>query len=870
MKKRCYVPFIKHMAALAIAFGSVQAPAHAERPLGLLSAVRTEMAPVVDGNLSDAAWAKTPEAGGFTQIVPGHPASTHPTTVRCVYDAHNLYIGFRTQQPRASLKATTSAADGEVWNDDSIDIFIKAHVSTPLLLTRFPEEQHFHFIFNSLGTKFEELGTAGGSSWNGDWEVKTAVGDHDWQAEVRIPFTALTDANEPPPLFSSWMVQLGHTSAAGPEHSALFPTQGVFRKHEDFGHLVFIDQAQSDAVVQWNVDRQQSFTPALSRIDNTIATMTAAPGTPFAVQLKDLAGKSAALSTRFKSAAEGYNEAVRGRLFTDLRTLESQVRAQQESLVAQKARQMGAALILAPHPAIKDQRLVKPDFLPEVGDIGRTLEASVTPGEYQASSMVLWSDKPLKNVIVEVGNLSQAGVKKSLPSRAVDVRWVKCWYQGGDRDIVQSGNVLVPELLLKNPDLVTVDYKAEKNVLLPHKGAEGHSSVWAYPGDAVTLQPLRELAARTATQVWFTINVPRGTKPGLYRGQVNIFSGGRRISQLPIQIRVLDFELDRSMIEHNWYAETNWGAGDNFGQNTLRVKAEIKNLVEHGVDYVGMNEQHRDLKTVVALMREGGMKTDKLYFQTNFGDSNFGIDMPLDKAEKNIATWVAAARAAGVNDIYVYLQDEARDEALRSQRPMADIIHRAGAKIWVACAQDYFDKAGDFIDQPIVSGWLWPELADKVHAAGGKIYSYANPQGGVERPETYRRNYGLRLWQSGYDGAFNWGLYQAFGSNLLERNTWDEYLHSYYRQCCMVYPTKTGVVDTIQWEGWREGMNDCRYLATLLREVREAKTAGRNALAVQAAESWLAQLKAGGESALNDLDSVRAEMIQHIQACRAT
>ena len=30
------------------------------------------------------------------------------------------------------------------------------------------------------------------------------------------------------------------------------------------------------------------------------------------------------------------------------------------------------------------------------------------------------------------------------------------------------------------------------------------------------------------------------------------------------------------------------------------------------------------------------------------------------------------------------------------------------------------------------------------------------------------------------------------------------------------YPTSDGVIDTVQWEGFREGVDDTRYLATLL------------------------------------------------------
>jgi hypothetical protein len=37
-----------------------------------------------------------------------------------------------------------------------------------------------------------------------------------------------------------------------------------------------------------------------------------------------------------------------------------------------------------------------------------------------------------------------------------------------------------------------------------------------------------------------------------------------------------------------------------------------------------------------------------------------------------------------------------------------------------------------------------------------------------------------------------------------------------YRDHMFTYPTSDGVIGTVQWEGFREGVDDTRYLATLL------------------------------------------------------
>jgi hypothetical protein len=80
----------------------------------------------------------------------------------------------------------------------------------------------------------------------------------------------------------------------------------------------------------------------------------------------------------------------------------------------------------------------------------------------------------------------------------------------------------------------------------------------------------------------------------------------------------------------------------------------------------------------------------------------------------------------------------------------------------------------------------------------------------VENPEIYRQNYGFDLWNAGYDGAMNFAYQHQEG-----QSTWNDFDSTDYRDFVFAYPTSNGVIDTIQWEGWREGVDDTRYLASL-------------------------------------------------------
>jgi hypothetical protein len=158
----------------------------------------------------------------------------------------------------------------------------------------------------------------------------------------------------------------------------------------------------------------------------------------------------------------------------------------------------------------------------------------------------------------------------------------------------------------------------------------------------------------------------------------------------------------------------------------------------------------------------------------------------------------------------------------------------------------------------VISGTLRPDLGRKVRKLGHQIFSYANPQAGVEAPETYRRNYGLKLWAAGYSGAFN---YEYQGHET--KKAYDDFFEEHYRNHTMAYPAHGRPIDTRQWEGWREGVDDVRYVSTLRKAIDHAAAAGRGPSRVEAARKWLATIT-GDE----DLDAVRRQAVAHILALR--
>jgi hypothetical protein len=62
-----------------------------------------------------------------------------------------------------------------------------------------------------------------------------------------------------------------------------------------------------------------------------------------------------------------------------------------------------------------------------------------------------------------------------------------------------------------------------------------------------------------------------------------------------------------------------------------------------------------------------------------------------------------------------------------------------------------------------------------------------------------------------------------FGQSIW--NDFDDGTTPRYRDHVFAYPTSNGVIDTIQWEGWREGVDDTRYVATLIKKEGSDTTA---------------------------------------------
>lgn len=143
---------------------------------------------VLDGVLSEKAWAEAAVGTGFVQREPdtGKPSSQR-TEVRVVFSPTTLYIGlslFDDEPDRIIQKEMQR--DQPLWRDDAVDV----------VLDTFDDKRNAYlFETNSNGARTDALITDEGRdfnlNWNGVWDVGARRTAEGWFAEMAIPFTTL-------------------------------------------------------------------------------------------------------------------------------------------------------------------------------------------------------------------------------------------------------------------------------------------------------------------------------------------------------------------------------------------------------------------------------------------------------------------------------------------------------------------------------------------------------------------------------------------------------------------------------------------------------------------------------------------------------
>lgn len=547
-------------------------------------------------------------------------------------------------------------------------------------------------------------------------------------------------------------------------------------------------------------------------------------------------------------------------------------------------------------PALSDAQYL-PDAYPYNGRPMAPVRIIAARGEYEPGSFILYPFSDLGRVELKLSPLKTAdGVV--FPVAKADLKVVKVWYQDknawysyfGDQELK-----LVPELLLNDEDLIKVDTVTENNyVRLTEKDGSVSYRCITPPmildsvmmdqprrgSDAPVFRPMKEnfqdapvlqpvtLKSEEFKQFFLTVQISEDAVPGIYRGTVHVEKDGSLLADIPLELKILPFVLpkpktyfdpDRDFIVSSYsYFDYNsimrWNGGD-YDLAVRQLKSILKNLAAHNQDVYWLRGDFysRELRDQYEAMKEAGMRTDII-----FGSS------PRNGPEWMLKQDVASAKKYALDhfghvNVYLGYGDEPNGQWLMNARKVHHAYQKEGFRFLMAGWDSLFHKAGYLYDW-VNSAGAPEQQRDRVRRwneiGHANVAWYATHHEGVENPSFSRRQNGLAPYLNNFSALCNYA--HALGP-------WNDRSHT-YRNMTIMYGCYDGVIDTLAWEGFREGIDDIRY-ATLLRQLAlEASRSGNidTAYAGRISLYYLASLNP--ESV--DQDAARMEMIHHILKLR--
>ncbi len=133
-----------------------------------------------DGYLGDPGWREALVLDDFS-IHQSLTAPRTPTEVRMAWDEQYLYLGFLAGgQSPGNLVAAAAERDGTLWDDDSVEIYLRPDLN---------DSRYYQLIGNSRGVLFDSRDAD--AAWNGAIDYRTQIRNDGWSGEFRIPWTAL-------------------------------------------------------------------------------------------------------------------------------------------------------------------------------------------------------------------------------------------------------------------------------------------------------------------------------------------------------------------------------------------------------------------------------------------------------------------------------------------------------------------------------------------------------------------------------------------------------------------------------------------------------------------------------------------------------
>ncbi len=766
-----------------------------------------KQAPKIDGKADDAIWKRAAENIFVNAITGG--AANPSTSFRVAYDAKYLYVYLRAVEAgqETHRHETDVAQDPAVHSNDAAEIFLQPGG---------PGTPYFQVAASPRGGYITYKWQDGeGGAWDAkDIQIAGHIDFDYWTLELAI---ALADLEvETPPTTQSWRANFCRNEQPGHLiYGAWSFTGGGFQVPGRFGILDFASpNAQTKS--------------ALATIVGQVVNIDGAP-------LADIPIKAFGRVERSDQSGRF--------VFRDVPADEQVI-----SAVSPKYHNVhGIAAIQAPETQLAPIALKKIDpFLPawtlgkkEVGtwlvssmeeppdmvnaptkkDVLAHLELVATPGEYESVALAYYAQRAVDDPAIEIGPLKDK--KGQILATAPRVRWT--------------------QRLLKRQHYQTSEDQSEFVWRF----------LWDVPPPAIKAGQLRQLVV--------TAQIPAEAKPGLYSGVLALKSGKKLVAEVPLSIRVLPFQLVKPTQRVGSYFNFARGFDD---EGTERM---LRDINEHGGDALiwsvrpGIREDGGrlvpDLETMrqsLLMQHRNGIKppyvvntsAENIAQRLKIPGGQHAYDAKALRAsaeyretykrfleaisalEKELAigtialSWSDEIFIGDRLEPWLYIAELTR--AYAPDHPIY-ITHHSADKEKIARIDPYTDIRcyhGRRLDDDYQSPAAYDELKGELDAAGDVAWAYYNVVRTDITPEYTRLVNGYWLWRTPVSVQVPWTYYAGSPSDM--EGVRKGIKEAPFFAFAAPHPTEPKMVSTLDWECFREGYDDLRYIATLEAAIKDA------------------------------------------------
>ncbi|MEN6370984.1 MAG: hypothetical protein ABFD64_03140 [Armatimonadota bacterium] len=328
-----------------------------------------------------------------------------------------------------------------------------------------------------------------------------------------------------------------------------------------------------------------------------------------------------------------------------------------------------------------------------------------------------------------------------------------------------------------------------------------------------------ELQPGNAKRFWMRIDVPARTAAGLYKGTLSASANGKVIGKLPVELNVLGIRLLKTSKRNGIMMPQVEAIDETYTQ-------ALQSMKDCGFGWATITTPVAQLGDTVGIMKQAGTAGLPI------------ICASSDLTPDTITVACEQAKSVSLRNMLLSAANGPKTpEEIQAACDMSQAIHNVKQKSFAViddeAALSQLSGSLDAIDYKLDLSYVQGLMAGAKRTGGKNEWVYWNA---VASPKDNRVYSGFLLWKSGLDGMY------------------------------LPMPSLDSLTGTVQWEALREGIDDTRYLTTLMDLVRQAKDLKKAGDVTDAAEAYVNAVfaKPLTEMSNKDYQGYRLQIAQYI------